>query len=302
MLDDLDLFRYAYYSPQRLCFFTKVRQENRMTFIDTSASLLRCVFALTLAAFLVVLSMQSLEQLDLFRYAYYSPQRLCFFTKIRKENRMTFIDTSASLLRCVFALTLAAFLVVLSMNIRSCALFRGNHTLSLEHLILLMLSTFFGRSHSIPGAQASAYRSLAVVSWMLGMFFLGNYVQSSITAIRVAPRALPPIRTLDQLRPYAENCVLSACVDKLWADILLQMHGMLSEVDFPMSRMVLVCKDMQYGDDSRCYQEALRSTHFALSSCNDEEVTVASQLGLVPSDNICTFLQVAAIHKFNPIR
>ncbi|KAH6920476.1 hypothetical protein HPB50_028536 [Hyalomma asiaticum] len=58
MLTDLDLFQYAYYSPRRLCFFTKMRVENRMTFIDSSVSLLQCAFALTLAAFLVVLSVR----------------------------------------------------------------------------------------------------------------------------------------------------------------------------------------------------------------------------------------------------
>ncbi|KAH7969256.1 hypothetical protein HPB52_016311 [Rhipicephalus sanguineus] len=88
-------------------------------------------------------------------------------------------------------------------------------------------------------SQAAAYRSMAVVSWLLGMLILGTYVQTSITAIRVVPSASPPIKTLEELSPYADD---------------------------------------------------------------DEEVSAASQWGLVPSNDLCTLLQVAAIHALNPTR
>ncbi|KAL1416751.1 hypothetical protein MTO96_000697 [Rhipicephalus appendiculatus] len=246
----------------------------------------------------------SLEHLDIFLYSHHSPLRLCFFTKIRRENRMIFIDSWESLLQTLFTLALAAVFVVLCVLLRTCTLLRGTNVLKLSHLIMFLLSTFFGRSHSISNSQAAAYRSMAVVSWFLGMLILGSYVQTSITAIRVVRSFIPPIRTLEELSPYADECLLAPCVSRIWEDILAQGLLQHSSTAFPMLRRPLYCKDTcGCGENiSGCYEKAHAGTHFALSSCSDEEVSAASQWGLTPSIDLATLPQVAGIHALNPAR
>ncbi|KAL3206136.1 hypothetical protein MRX96_040384 [Rhipicephalus microplus] len=167
-----------------------------------------------------------------------------------------------------------------------------------------MLGTFFGRSPKIPNSEAAAYRSMAVVSWIIGTLILESYVQTSITAIRVVPCATFPIRTLEQLSPHPDEFVLSPYFGKIWMDIIVQLYTPDSGLAFPLIRRALHRHGMcSCGKDiSLCYQQAHAGTHFVLSSCSDEEVSAAPQWGLTPSDDVHTLPQVAAIHALNPAR
>ncbi|KAH7938161.1 hypothetical protein HPB49_021014 [Dermacentor silvarum] len=71
------------------------------------------------------------------------------------------------------------------------------------------------------------------------------------------------------------------------------------------------CKQFEYAGDEQLiwletsfldYLADLKSTQVALSTCSDEDVSSASQLGLTPSNSLCTFTQLAAMKALHPDR
>ncbi|KAH7949255.1 hypothetical protein HPB49_006643 [Dermacentor silvarum] len=249
--------------------------------------------------------MNSFANTVLFPDGYYSFARFCFFTRRRMDIRIIFVVSLRLFLEFLMVLTLVGTLVALSVHTRSHILFRGRTLLTLPGFLLFMVGTFFGRCHPISGAQAPSYRSLAVVSWIFGMIFLGNYAQSSITAIRVLPSVSASVRTLEELQPYIETCAMAPCFNWAWGDILLSFTTTGKAPLFPfITSSVLKCWDTSHtrGNMSPCYAKAQAGSHVALSTCSDQDVSAASQWGLVPSDDLFTFPQLFVIHWLNPAR
>ncbi|KAH7937870.1 hypothetical protein HPB49_017007 [Dermacentor silvarum] len=137
------------------------------------------------------------------------------------------------------------------------------------------------------------------------MLFLGNYVQTSITAIRILPTASPPIQTLEELQPYLDSCAISPCVTEAWTNVMLHMTMPGNPSLFPMIQKSFdICRNgyITHGDFFRCYEKTLAGTHVTLSTCSDEDVSSASQSGLTPSNSLCTYTELAAMQALHPAR
>ncbi|XP_077512875.1 uncharacterized protein LOC144124084 [Amblyomma americanum] len=114
--------------------------------------------------------------------------------------------------------------------------------------------------------SSPCFQGLAPAAWVLGMMVLGNYVQSSITAVRSTQTTFKNINSFSEMNHQIES-------------------GYIVQIDI-----------------SQCYQKTSEGRHVALSVCTDNEVAVASQWGLVPGEHHLTMLQATAMHSLNPLR
>ncbi|KAL1477999.1 hypothetical protein MTO96_035305 [Rhipicephalus appendiculatus] len=84
---------------------------------------------------------------------------------------------------------------------------------------MVLLSSFLGRSPQDLSIAASPTR-LAVLAWLLGTFFIGNYLQSSITASRSIPVFSAEIKTKEQvlkrLHEGSQHRRLLLAVARIW--------------------------------------------------------------------------------------
>ncbi|KAL1467733.1 hypothetical protein MTO96_041968 [Rhipicephalus appendiculatus] len=88
-------------------------------------------------------------------------------------------------------------------------------------VLLFFVSTFLGKSLAPSLDNARTFRGLAVAVWALGMMALGNYVQSSITAIRSAPATVKVIDNFPDLFRLIRDGALTPCYEQHWFDMLL---------------------------------------------------------------------------------
>ncbi|KAL1418922.1 hypothetical protein MTO96_005463 [Rhipicephalus appendiculatus] len=192
------------------------------------------------------------------------------------------------------------------MNIRSRVFRSRQMRKSKSGLVLFVVSTFLGRPPAPSLADSPAFRGLAFAVWTLGMMVLGNYVQSSITAIRSAPVAVKVVDSYPELSRVIRDRSLTPCFEEQWFDMIVFSLDPQTEAfrkDILDKGLEAYMNIVNTGSDfSECYRRTRAGTHVALSVCSDEEVAAASQWNLVPGDIYFTYVQIAAIHVMNPLR
>ncbi|KAL3213602.1 hypothetical protein MRX96_051616 [Rhipicephalus microplus] len=242
---------------------------------------------------------------DIFIGAQYSPAPLCFFTAMETVYETTFIDSWRSLILSTTAIFIHYGLLALYMTVRCRLFYRRQIRQHGSGVFMFFVSTFLGRSPASSIANAPTFRGLAVAVWALGMVVLGNYVQSSITAIQSAPRAVKVVESYPELFRAVNNRALTLCFERNWFDTLLfsftpqttPLQGV-----FVTAGMNDIFGAASTVSDFDCYRRTQARTHIALSVCSDDEVAAASQWKLVTGDHFFTLIQVSAIHTLNPLR
>lgn len=118
----------------------------------------------------------------LFKNAQYSPAELCFLTQCGTVLQIAFIDSWVSFIWLLLTLVAVGASVCLTLWIRS-KLFPSHDFVSQSDACIFLVSRLLGQS---PRSVLREH-SLALVAWSFGMFLLGNYIQTTITAIRSVP-------------------------------------------------------------------------------------------------------------------
>ncbi|KAH7953548.1 hypothetical protein HPB49_010069 [Dermacentor silvarum] len=241
----------------------------------------------------------------IFADAQYTPSPLCFFTPIRRANKVTFIDSWTSLLWLTIALVSAGGALALYIQIRCRFVSDRQQRYHAANYFLFFVATFLGKSPPSSRANALAFRGLATGVWMVGMMVLANYVQSSITAIRTVPTTQRNISSFTELFRSIDSRDICPCLNTDWQRFLTISFGALHILRISLLRQIAIYCDRTTTfehDVSRCYHRAQLGTNVALSVCTSEEVQVASHWNLLPGDLYQTMVQAPVIHAFNPLR
>ncbi|KAH7970158.1 hypothetical protein HPB49_000219 [Dermacentor silvarum] len=236
-----------------------------------------------------------------FMHAQYPPAQLCILNSPVRAVRLTFIDSTFSL--CLFSVSIVVFGGLVAMcRLASC---RFGYCVVRRHfsaysMITYLVCTLLGRGP--PTSVALSNRHVATAFWALAMLVLGNYVQTSITAIRSVPCILDS-KSFDEV----VNDVKSGtplCLSSEWLEMFFfrkmlggRLRELLSSMDRASKPTALMPTDV-----SLCHQCAHKGNCAALSFCTQDELFAATQWSLVPGDLNVTALRLAGLYPEHPMR
>ncbi|KAL1469326.1 hypothetical protein MTO96_005024 [Rhipicephalus appendiculatus] len=166
---------------------------------------------------------------------------------------------------------------------------------------MFFVSTLLGRCPQGLNIGASMTR-LAVVAWLLTTFFIGNYLQSSVTASRSVPKYSAEIRTKEQLLKHLNEGTKDPCTGRFMHEVRggHENEPVYKPVAAALRRCLLGCLDENgFG----CWEKARRGTHIYFSGCSENERRVALQHGLVAGDiSLASWQTYSAVHTRYPFR
>ncbi|KAH7958995.1 hypothetical protein HPB49_007070 [Dermacentor silvarum] len=243
------------------------------------------------------------QKYGLFMYAQHPPASLCVFSLPRRAVQLTFIDSRASVVLFFVSLVLLGCLVAML----SLASYHFGHSarrrrFSAHSLVIYLVSTLLGRCP--PTSASLANRSLATAFWALAMLALGNYVQTSITAIRSVPCILGT-KSFAELTNDIKSGAMQPCISSEWYEMVtfqrtlhVHLRGLRSITDTLGSHPKGFVLPYSV---SLCYEGAQSGTFAAaFSMCTDDEVFTAAQRSLIPGELMVTSLRLASLHPKNP--
>ncbi|KAL1468063.1 hypothetical protein MTO96_025685 [Rhipicephalus appendiculatus] len=176
-----------------------------------------------------------------------------------------------------------------------------NERVPLSTVVMVLVSSLLGRSPQNLNISSSATR-LVVVAWLLTAFFVGNYLQSSVTASRNVPQYSAEIRNKKQLLKHFNEETVAPCTAPF-------MHAILGDnkteaVYEPVARALRKCQSECLGEFGfGCWEKARRRTHIYFTICSEIERRIALQHGLVVGDNpLATWQTYSPVHIRYPFR
>ncbi|KAH6936150.1 hypothetical protein HPB50_014181 [Hyalomma asiaticum] len=171
--------------------------------------------------------------------------------------------------------------------------------------MMFFAATFLGKGHSFSPADTSAFRNVATSAWVLGMMVLGNYLQSSITAIRTTPATVKNIKSFAELFRLIQHGAVCPCLNEEWRLFFYPSYDPVSFLRvMKLIEFSLTCDkaSLHEADTVACYQRTRLGTHVALSVCTDNEMKIAALWDLLPGERYHTMVQAPVIHILNPLR
>ncbi|KAL1469324.1 hypothetical protein MTO96_005022 [Rhipicephalus appendiculatus] len=166
---------------------------------------------------------------------------------------------------------------------------------------MAFVSTLLGRSPQGLNIGASATR-LAVVAWLLTTFFIGNYLQSSVTASRSVPKFSAEIRTKEQLLEHLNKGTKDPCIGRFMHEVRGDRN--VEPVYKPVARAICKCQPGCLDENGfGCWEKARQGTHIYFSGCSENERRAALKYGLVAGDNsLASWQTYSAVHTRYPLR
>ncbi|KAH7971470.1 hypothetical protein HPB49_024439 [Dermacentor silvarum] len=171
-----------------------------------------------------------------YKYALFSPSSLCFYVRARAPVPPSFDDSWIFFFFCLVCL--APFCFAIMFIFLAHGIMRPNERVPLSTVIMIFVSSFLGRSTEDLNVGASVPR-LVVMAWSLAMFFVGNYLQSSVTASRSIP-ALSAEITTEQLLEHLRDGTMAPCVARYANE--MRGHAKMQPVFKPLARALDKCQ------------------------------------------------------------
>ncbi|KAL1468062.1 hypothetical protein MTO96_025684, partial [Rhipicephalus appendiculatus] len=236
-----------------------------------------------------------------YRYALFLPSSFCFYSRSRVPIPPSFSGSWIFFSWCLVCLSPFCFAIIFV--IRAQSTIRPSERVALSTVIMVLVSSFLGRSPQGLNVSASATR-LAIAAWLLAMFFIGNYLQSSVTASRSVPVFSAEIRTEEDMLKHLHEGTLVPCVTMYLPQLRKQEN--FQAFYKPLANVLAdhKCQSSCIGNYGfGCMEKARRGTHIYFSTCRETELRLAFKYALmVGEDTLGTSMTHSAVHIRFPFR
>ncbi|KAH6926574.1 hypothetical protein HPB50_019815 [Hyalomma asiaticum] len=268
--------------------------DNRLLILNKSADI-------TLLGFPALASYEWRFLVD----AHYPPAELCIFSKPVSTVQVYFVESTLSLVWFFVLLLSLGLAVLLLAGARVHLLFRHCRFRS-AGVVLYITAALLGRSAPSSVGNATPYRTAGLVSWLVGAFFLGNYVQTTLIAIRSVPTSSTGVPDLATLRNLVTQGKVELCVTGYWrgVDVVHHAYSMnLAENDFIVKAIARIReRAFPFKWPLQCYEKARDGSHVTLSLCTEDEILVARRWNLLPGERCGLVNRMGLVLKTNPTR
>ncbi|KAL1475639.1 hypothetical protein MTO96_037146 [Rhipicephalus appendiculatus] len=233
-----------------------------------------------------------------YAYATFPPSSICFLTRRGEPLRPSFASTWTSF----FAISLipvamaTSFLLVLHIVARQRR--EGPHLLDWA---TFFMATFVCRSAPQPAQSALSAVRVAIAAWIFTMFFLAQFIQSSITASKTVPAYSSEIRHVTELVSRLDTGSIKPCMHYAFAETV----KILSQTWCNMKSIDDACGSgcLHHDVFSGCISKAQSGTHALIHYCRAflNDVNLPKGLG-VGEDQLMSVLQWSPTHRRFPLR
>ncbi|KAH9372287.1 hypothetical protein HPB48_015932 [Haemaphysalis longicornis] len=174
------------------------------------------------------------------------------------------------------------------------------HTARIPRVVLFLLSTLLGRSPAVAQqGQSTAASKIMLGTWMVGVFFVGQFIQTDITAARTVPPFSSPIGSLDRLNELLDARKIKPCMNSMMSSTIRKVAHTLDHLK-SLSQAVDACNKSCIG---HCIRKAHEEPHAIVGKC-PSSITSGRQFNhlAVGEDTLFTELRVSAAHGRFPLR
>ncbi|KAH6925301.1 hypothetical protein HPB50_003392 [Hyalomma asiaticum] len=169
------------------------------------------------------------------------------------------------------------------------------------NVVLVLLSTLLGRCPHDSVGSAAKLGSTSLAAWMMGMLFLGNYIQTAVIGIRVMAMTSHSIQSERDLMWSILQRAVKPCLSLSWPDQLVY------RTPSPFGTIALAVtragrhRHISH-NDSECYRMASDGAYVAMTTCGESEIQAASEWGLVHGEYKGLQLQASTMRMDHPLR
>ncbi|KAL1444766.1 hypothetical protein MTO96_029502 [Rhipicephalus appendiculatus] len=244
-------------------------------------------------------SLQELTSVSEYKYGVYSPSSLCFYSRSRVPVAPSLSDFWIFFFCSFVCLTPFCCAIIFIIHVKEAM--SKNGSVSLSAVAMVFVSTLLGRSPQGLNIGASATR-LVLAAWLLTTFFVGNYLQSSLTASRSVPKFSAEIRTNEQLLEHLNEGTKNPCIGRFMHEV--RGGHKTKSVYEPVARALRKCpSDCLDENGFGCWGKTRRGTHIYFNACSETERRVALKHGLVAGDiSLAAWQRYSAVHTRYPFR
>ncbi|KAH6942606.1 hypothetical protein HPB50_008431 [Hyalomma asiaticum] len=241
-----------------------------------------------------------------YRYAMYPPTSRYYLVRRSTTTRPSFFNVWLWFFFVSF-LFMATFAVVFILVLQHRRRFHSEDTFSTSAAAMFLVSSFLGRSPP-PGMESRAMSSkILLFSWMLGMLFLGTFIQTSITASRSVPSITAEIKSMRELLERLDDGTILLCTSNLEAARIERETSAVVSYIQTFRRALDRCATECALDDEvywkYCISKIKDGTHAGVFPYTAYSVATAVQDGLEPGEDIfMSQLTISAAHGRFPLR
>lgn len=231
-----------------------------------------------------------------YAYAVRQPEAFCMLVRRRRPVHPSFIHNWLSFffLCCTLMPVAMTFSLIITVRRR----INPDTTIGFSSVGLFLVSTFLGRSPPRSLGPSSASASVMIAAWMMGTFFLLNFVQTEITASRAVPEYSPEIKEVDELTAPLNAGRVLLCTNEQAAS---RLRDVVSDVSFLASlrRAADSCNRDCFAPFSwdYCTDKIKKGTHVGLIPCVVPLLARAFKSGMEPvKDRFLSHFGWSAVH------
>ncbi|KAH6942996.1 hypothetical protein HPB50_013580 [Hyalomma asiaticum] len=178
---------------------------------------------------LILALSKSVYPTSYYAYAVHAPDAVCFFTSRARPQQPSFTSCWFVFFTLSFVLAPVAALSFFLLNVRARLLL--GETPRTGPFILFFVSSYLGRSPTSPTRASCATVRIMIAAWAMGMFVLGQYTQTTITASRSVPAYSSQIKRLSELASRLEDGTIKLCVHSMMARLVHKFGGDTPELE-----------------------------------------------------------------------
>ncbi|KAH6942998.1 hypothetical protein HPB50_013582 [Hyalomma asiaticum] len=201
-----------------------------------------------------------------YAYTVLAPDAICFFTRRATPQQPSFTSCWLAFFTLSFVLAPIAALYFFLLNVR--ARLRLGETPRTGPFILFFVSSYLGRSPVPPTRSIRATVRIMLAAWAMGMFILGQYTQTAITASLSVPPYSSQIKRVSQLASRLDDGTIKLCAHFMMARSVHKFGGDKPELE-RVREELRNCKYPCLRDQAQrtCTPQVRAGTHAMLHSC-----------------------------------
>ncbi|KAH6930385.1 hypothetical protein HPB50_013170 [Hyalomma asiaticum] len=238
-------------------------------------------------------------------YALYAPFSTCTLAKRAGPLVPSFASTWESFF-CI-PLVLAPMVVMILLVAHIQRRFSPNDASSLSGVIVFLVSTYLGRSPPPVIRSAAISSKLMMTTWMLGMLFLINFIQTEITSSRAVPEYSSAVRNMADFLERIQSNATGICVNAGTSKMIRKVTKAASTISYLhlLNRVLEQCGQGCTTDSfwRDCAPKIRRGTHVGVILTTPFLLGLAEYNELVPgADSLFNFIIFSPAHGSFPLR
>ncbi|KAL1415513.1 hypothetical protein MTO96_006760 [Rhipicephalus appendiculatus] len=238
-------------------------------------------------------------------YALYSPNSARILVRLAGPVVPSFASTWQSFF-CIPAI-LAPIVAIILVATRIQRRLLPSESSSLSGVTAFLVSTYLGRSPPPVVSSVAMSTKIMTATWMVGMLFLINFIQTEITSSRTVPEYSSEIRSTADFVARVQSGTARLCVNAATSRVIARVTKAAAATSHlgPLNKLLVQCGRKCTTDNfwRDCAPKIRRGTHVGIIMSSPVLLGLAARNQLVAgADTLLTSIMLSPAHGSFPLR